>query len=109
MPRAWQTPHGARPNREEVWDFGSRHVPARCVKPPGRSLEPRSNAGPRGMIVLREQSRRQNSAYRSGCHKSFIFSAILPLLSLVSLLVGVPNLGVEWMGHSVNDRTRVSA
>ena len=71
--RAWQTPHGARPNREEVppplqglhdaWRLcremaagrfcsdGGR-VPARCAKPPGRSLEPRSNARPRGMIVL---------------------------------------------------------
>src|SRR5450432_3360501 len=27
------------------------HVPARCVKPPGRSLEPRSDARPRGMAV----------------------------------------------------------
>ena len=25
---------------------------ARCAEPPGRSLEPRSNARPRGMIVL---------------------------------------------------------
>jgi hypothetical protein len=38
-------------------------------QPPGRSLEPRSNVRPRGMTVLREQSRRQNSAYRSGCLK----------------------------------------
>src|SRR5579863_4550837 len=45
-----------------------RHVPARCVKPSGRSLEPRSNAWPRGMIVPPEQSGGQNSAYRSGCH-----------------------------------------
>jgi hypothetical protein len=44
-------------------------VPARCVKPSGRSLEPRSDARPRGMTVPREQSRGQNSAYRSGCHK----------------------------------------
>ena len=28
------------------------HVPARCVKPSGRSLEARSNARPRGMTVL---------------------------------------------------------
>jgi len=46
----------------------SRHVPARCVKPSGRSLEPRSNAWPRGMTVPPEQSGGQNSAYRSGCH-----------------------------------------
>src|ERR1700684_986277 len=51
MPRAGQTPHGARPNREEVHGFGREHVPARCVKPSGRSLEPRSNARPRGMAV----------------------------------------------------------
>ena len=69
MPRAGQTPHGARPNREEVRDFGCGHVPARCVKPSGRSLEPRSNARPRGMAVPPEQSSGQNSAYRSGCHK----------------------------------------
>src|SRR6266566_1422011 len=79
MERAWQTPHGARPNREEAW-FSERklragRVPARCAKPPGRSLEPRSNARPRGMAVLRyvvpgkgELPCRQNSAYRSGCH-----------------------------------------
>jgi hypothetical protein len=44
-------------------------VPTRCVKPSGRSLEPRSNAWPRGMAVPPEQSGGQNSAYRSGCHK----------------------------------------
>ena len=48
-------------------------MPARCVKPPGRSLEPHSNARPRGMAVPQEQSRGQNSAYRSGCH-NFLFS-----------------------------------
>jgi hypothetical protein len=74
MSRAGQTPHGARPNRKGVRGFGSSesgrgHVPARCVQPSGRSLEPRSDARPRGMAVQREQSRGQNSAYRSGCHK----------------------------------------
>jgi hypothetical protein len=49
------------------------HVPARCVKPSGRSLEPRSDAWPRGMTVPLEQSGGQNSAYRSGCHKFFQF------------------------------------
>jgi hypothetical protein len=73
MQRARQTPHGARPNREEVRGLGRGHVPARCVKPSGRSLEPRSDARPRGMTVQQEQSRGQNSAYRSGCHK-FLFS-----------------------------------
>src|SRR6202166_3604594 len=71
MSRAWQTPHGARPNRKEVRDLGFGHVPARCVKPSGRSLEPRSDARPRGMAVQREQSRGQNSAYRSGCQQIF--------------------------------------
>ena len=77
MPRAGQTPHGARPNREEPRPFWQEHgtrealarmggdVPARCVKPPGRSLEPRSNARPRGMAVPSQDG--QNSAYRSGC------------------------------------------
>src|SRR5208337_902105 len=50
MRRAGRTPHGARPNREEV-----RFRPDACrlgaPQPPGRSLEPRSNAWPRGMIV----------------------------------------------------------
>jgi hypothetical protein len=50
--------------------FGRGYVPARCVKPSGRSLEPRSNARPRGMAVPQAQSCGQNSAYRSGCHKS---------------------------------------
>ena len=70
MARAWQTPHGARPNREEVRSFGCRHVPARCVKPSGRSLEPGSNARPRGMVVPQQQCCGQNSAYRSGCLKA---------------------------------------
>ena len=69
MQRAGQTPHGARPNREEVRGLGRGHVLTRCVKPSGRSLEPRSDARPRGMAVPREQSCGQNSAYRSGCHK----------------------------------------
>src|SRR5271165_2889012 len=75
MQRAGQTTHGARPNREEVRSFGLEHVPARCVKPSGRSLEPRSNAWPRGMAVPPEQSGGQNSAYRSGCHKLFLLIA----------------------------------
>ena len=69
MQRAGQTPHGARPNREGARNFGSAHAPARRVKPPGRSLEPGSDAGPRGMAVPPERSGGQNSAYRSGCHK----------------------------------------
>jgi hypothetical protein len=84
MARAGQTPHGARPNREEVRGFDRGHVPARCVKPSGRSLEPRSDARPRGMAVQQEQSRGQNSAYRSGCHKILLSSAspqIRPILA----------------------------
>jgi hypothetical protein len=53
MSEAWQTPHGARPNREGVEDGASRFpcVPARRAKLPGRSLEPFSNDRPRGMTV----------------------------------------------------------
>ena len=67
MQRAGQTTHGARPNRKGVRGFGCGHVPARRVQPSGRSLEPRSDAWPRGMTVPPEQSGGQNSAYRSGC------------------------------------------
>jgi len=67
MSRAGQTPHGARPNRKEARGLGREHVPARCVKPSGRSLEPGSNARPRGMVVPQQQCCGQNSAYRSGC------------------------------------------
>src|ERR1700726_2372210 len=71
MQRAGQTPHGARPNREGARNFGFAHASARRVKPPGRSLEPGSDAGPRGMAVPPERSGGQHSAYRSGCHKLF--------------------------------------
>jgi hypothetical protein len=67
MRRAGQTPHGARPNRE-----GARLRPGACrpdaPQPPGRSLEPRSNARSRGMAVPQHSCCGQNSAYRSGCH-----------------------------------------
>ena len=73
MARAGQTPHGARPNRE-----GARGNSGTCwlgaSQPPGRSLEPGSNAGPRGMTVLPQG--RQNSAYRSGCHKLSSFQLL---------------------------------
>src|SRR5215475_1285728 len=95
MGRAWQTPHGARPNREEPRPFWLEcrnvgaparmggDVPARCVKPPGRSLEPRSNAWPRGMTVPPQGG--QNSAYRSGCHKLIYLKQLtLAFLALVS-------------------------
>src|SRR5258708_38342913 len=49
MRGAWQTPHGARPNREGM--AATPCVPARRAQPPGRSLEPLSNGRPRGMIV----------------------------------------------------------
>src|SRR5271169_356508 len=80
MRQAGQTPHGARPNREGAWGGLNkpclRRVPARCAKPPGRSLEPHSNVRPRGMTVPPEQSGGQNSAYRSGCHKVFVSSGL---------------------------------
>ncbi|SRR5581483_2560775 len=50
MHEARQTPHGARPNREGVAPHGAC-APARRAKPSGRSLEPCSNAWPRGMTV----------------------------------------------------------
>ena len=45
--------------REPGLDFRIRlrHVPARCVQPSGRSLEPRSDAWPRGMTCLLYTSR----------------------------------------------------
>ena len=97
MQRAGQTPHGARPNREGP-GFGVKASPGRTCRlgasqPPGRSLEPRSNAWPRGMTVLREQSSRQNSAYRSGCHK-FLFSVTYrtphPMVSAVKNIGSQP-------------------
>jgi hypothetical protein len=53
MHGAWQTPHGARPNREGMEDGASRFpcVSARRAKLPGRSLESFSNDRPRGMTV----------------------------------------------------------
>src|ERR1700730_5340198 len=83
MQRAGQTPHGARPNREGARNFGSAHAPARRVKPPGRSLEPGSDAGPRGMAVPPERSGGQNSAYRSGCHKLLCFPLFASSISLI--------------------------
>jgi len=57
MQRAGQTPHGARPNREGAWlRLGACRLGA--PQPPGRSLEPRSNARPRGMTVLPETADR---------------------------------------------------
>src|SRR6202051_4011701 len=78
------------------------HVPARCVKPSGRSLEPRSDARPRGMAVAREQSRGQNSAYRSGCHKTFPFARENP-----ALVVHIWSRWVRCMAQSVR-KVRVS-
>jgi len=65
MRDAWQTPHGARPNREGVEDGAShfQRVSARNAKLPGRSLEPISNDRPRGMTVSGGNAV-QNSAYR---------------------------------------------
>jgi hypothetical protein len=77
MTRAGQTPHGARPNRKEVRGFSRGHVLARCVKPSGRSLEPGSDAWPRGMAVAQHPCCGQNSAYRSGCLLSFSINNLL--------------------------------
>src|SRR5882724_9041623 len=51
MHGAGQTPHGARPNREEIPAAMPECVPARDAKLPGRSLEPSSDVRPRGMTV----------------------------------------------------------
>ena len=62
MRRAGQTPHGARPNREGFPGKPSGFAGEACrlgaPQPPGRSLEPRSNAWPRGMTVLPETADR---------------------------------------------------
>src|SRR5271157_1035353 len=62
MRRAGQTPHGARPNREGFPGKPSGFAGDACrlgaPPPPGRSLEPRSNARPRGMTVLPETADR---------------------------------------------------
>ncbi len=67
--------HGKPHTEQDQIGRDTRVRPGPCrlgaSQPPGRSLEPRSNARPRGMTVPREQSRGQNSAYRSGCHNSF--------------------------------------
>ncbi len=60
-PRGWQhtaarqTPPGARPNRDVMTWPASR---------PGRSLEPRGDAWPRGMAATVAQATAQNPAYR---------------------------------------------
>ncbi len=74
-------------------------VPSRRVKPPGRSLERRSNASPRGMAVPPEQSDGQNSAYRSGCHK--ILSRRFAPASVVSSLFLDPSIETQgrWLGR----------
>src|SRR5690348_6240703 len=70
---AGQTPHGARPNREATRAVGSRRSTRERTarpKPPGRPLEPASNAGPRGMVIVSltrcrktTRKREQDSAY----------------------------------------------
>src|ERR1700674_384444 len=76
MQRAGQTPHGARPNREGARNFGSAHAPARRVKPPGRSLEPRSDAGPRGMAVPPGAIRRTEFGLQVRLPQVLIFSCL---------------------------------
>src|SRR5207245_6000086 len=74
MQRAWQTPHGARPNRKGP-GFAWETCRLGASQPPGRSLELRSNARPRGMTVPPQGG--QNSAYRSGCHQLSSFQDLL--------------------------------
>jgi hypothetical protein len=65
MLEAWQTPHGARPNREGIPDSNIQNTSRlEGVKLSGRSLEPISNDRPRGMTVSGSNAV-QNSAYRS--------------------------------------------
>jgi len=103
MQRAGQTPHGARPNREGP-GVGVKTSPGITCRlgasqPPGRSLEPRSNARPRGMTVLLEKSGRQNSAYRSGCHISRLrFS---PPISSPRDTAGIPPLSYRCAARPV--------
>ncbi len=80
MQRAGQTPHGARPNREGARNFGSAHAPARRVKPPGRSLEPRSDAGPRGMAVPPGAIRRTEFGLQVRLPHIFYFQHAFPFL-----------------------------
>src|SRR5258708_24657428 len=57
---AGKTPHGARPNREALGSSWFAMHPKRTARPtpPGRLLEPVSNAGPRGMVVTLSESRK---------------------------------------------------
>jgi len=52
---AGKTPHGARPNRETlvVWRKPDGHTNGPFVASPGRLLDPVSNDGARGMVVIR--------------------------------------------------------
>ena len=80
MPRAWQTPHGARPNREEAWfRLGAYRLDTLNLRV-GRlshtamcGLEEWSSCGclSRWLRSVTKRLCRQNSAYRSGCHTFF--------------------------------------
>src|SRR5205085_399987 len=50
-PHTEQDQIGRKPGAGSA-SFRPGRVPARCAKPSGRSLEPRSDARPRGMVVL---------------------------------------------------------
>ena len=60
------------------------------------------------MAVPPERSGGQNSAYRSGCHISFIFSKLLTRPRL-SVLISPVNLRVEARGAEVGDTSRLLA
>jgi hypothetical protein len=42
------------------------------------------------MTVLREQSSRQNSAYRSGCHNLFYYQQLIDKFNVTGLALAVP-------------------
>ena len=63
MQLAGQTPHGARPNREGAPACRDAHRLG-APQPPGRPLELRSNARPRGMAVLRVRGHRSRASAR---------------------------------------------
>ena len=85
MPRAWQTPHGARPNREEAWfRLGAYRLDTLNLRV-GRlshtamcGLEEWSSCGclSRWLRSVTKRLCRQNSAYRSGCLVFSLCSAL---------------------------------
>ena len=85
---AGKTPHGARPNREAR---GASRTDGPSESSPGRLLDPASNGGARGMIVVSPSApqggrrRGQNSAY--GLLRHFMHHEPSPSALLRSALV----------------------